>query len=152
MMMMMMIMMIMIMIMIMMIKILMMMMIAHQQELPVDRRQWHESQHWVFHRPGAKRILGQMHPQIDFFGIFLSLHGMIPDTPAGVGERKEDCWFGSNFYPLVRILDMLLSRRVAKCHGYDGYICVKNIGWLGQKYGEHVIWLNEVYLLVNFRN
>ena len=39
--------------MIIMIKILMMM-IAHQQELPVDGRHRHESQHWVPHCPCAK--------------------------------------------------------------------------------------------------
>ena len=36
--------------------------------------------------------------------------------------------------------------RVAKCHGYDGYIRVKILAGWGKSLGEHAIWKNQAFL------
>ena len=36
--------------------------------------------------------------------------------------------------------------RVAKCHGYDGYIRVKILAGWGKSLGEHAIWQNQAIL------
>ena len=38
---------------------------------------------------------------------------------------------------------VLSTFRVAKCHGYDGYIILA--GW-GKSLGEHAIWHNQAFL------
>ena len=36
--------------------------------------------------------------------------------------------------------------RVAKCHGYDGYIRLKILVSWGKSLGEHIIWQNQAFL------
>jgi len=40
---------------------------------------------------------------------------------------------------------MLIDCRVAKCHGYDGYIRVKILAGWGKSLGEHTILPNEAF-------
>ena len=40
---------------------------------------------------------------------------------------------------------VLGTGRVAKCHRYDGYICVKILASWGKSLGEHIIWLNLAF-------
>ena len=38
-----------------------------------------------------------------------------------------------------------IGNRVAKCHGYDGYIRVKILAGWGKSLGEQTIWQNQAF-------
>ena len=40
----------------------------------------------------------------------------------------------------------VVSHKVAKCHGYDGYIRVKILAGWGKSLGDHAIWQNQAFL------
>ena len=40
---------------------------------------------------------------------------------------------------------MLFGYRVAKCHGYDGYIRVKILAGLGKSLEKHAIWQKQSF-------
>ena len=54
--------------------------------------------------------------------------------------------------PMVLCVEQEGTLRVAKCHGYDGYIRVKILAGWDKSLGKHPIWPNQAFFWENLYN
>ena len=65
----------------------------------------------------------------------------------GVGNKQQNDQTNNNLFSISCALEFSLPiNRVAKCHAYDGYVCVKILAEWGKSLGNMQIWQNQAFL------